>query len=100
MKTFLFYIAYAEPHPILCKYSERRVQDKRKHSCLLYAFAEVFKNKKRNESFDPFLKTIFQNDLFHFLNDSLECFVVVHCKVGESLAVDLDSSLVESTHEL
>ena len=66
--------------------------------CML--FAEVYKNKKRNESFDPFLKTIFQNDLFHFLNDSLECFVVVHCKVGESLAVDLDSSLVESTHEL
>lgn len=61
---------------------------------------KCIKTKKRNESFDPFLKTIFQNDLFHFLNDSLECFVVVHCKVGESLAVDLDSSLVESTHEL
>ena len=32
--------------------------------------------------------------------DSLESFRMIHCKVGEHLTVDLDTSLVQCTHQL
>ncbi len=38
--------------------------------------------------------------LLHLGNDSLECFGVVHSQVGEHLAVDFDTGLVQQTHQL
>ena len=38
--------------------------------------------------------------LLNLGNDSLECFRVVHSQVGQHLAVDLDTSLVQKTHQL
>ena len=34
------------------------------------------------------------------LDDGLECFGLVHSQVGKDLAVDLDASLVDGTHQL
>ena len=39
-------------------------------------------------------------NLFHFFYDGFESLRIVHGEVGEHLAVDLDTCLVESTHEL
>lgn len=39
-------------------------------------------------------------NLLHLVNDGLESGRVVHGEVGEHLAVDLDTSLVKSTHQL
>ena len=39
-------------------------------------------------------------DLFGLLNDGFESLGVVDSEVGEHLTVDLDTGLVESTHEL
>jgi len=38
--------------------------------------------------------------LFYFLNDSLESFGAVHGEVGEHLAVDFDTGLMKSAHQL
>ena len=39
------------------------------------------------------------NDLLHLVYDCLECLGIVYCEVSEDLAVNLDTSLVESAHE-
>ena len=44
-----------------------------------------------------FLKDLF---LLHLLHDGLESLGIVHGQVGEHLAVDLNTSLVNHTHEL
>ena len=41
-----------------------------------------------------------KEDLLYLSDDGLEGFHVVHGEVGEHLAVDLDASLVQSTHQL
>ncbi len=41
-----------------------------------------------------------RKSLLHLAYDSLESLGVVHCEVGEHLAVDLDASLVKVTHQL
>ena len=38
--------------------------------------------------------------LLHLVNDSLECIGIVNSEVSEDLAVDLDTSLVKSAHQL
>ena len=38
--------------------------------------------------------------LLHFVNDGFESLRVVDSEVGEHLAVDLDTGLGESTHQL
>ena len=38
--------------------------------------------------------------LFHLINDSLESLGIIHGEVSENLTVDLDTSLVKSTHQL
>ena len=38
--------------------------------------------------------------VLHLFNDSTECFGVVEGEVGKHLAVDLDTALVDKTHEL
>ena len=40
------------------------------------------------------------SDLLHLCNDSLESLWVVNSEVSENLTVDLDTSLVKSTHQL
>ena len=40
------------------------------------------------------------SDLLHLSNDSLESLWVVNSEVSENLAVDLDTCLVKSTHQL
>ena len=49
---------------------------------------------------NPFLKSMQEEKLLYLGNDSLECFGVIHGQVGEYLAVDLDSGLVQKTHQL
>ena len=49
---------------------------------------------------NPFLKSMQEEKLLYLGNDSLECFGVIHGQVGENLAVDLDSGLVQKTHQL
>ena len=44
------------------------------------------------------MKLVFR--LLYLVNDSLECVRVVDSEVGEDLAVDLDTSFVEESHEL
>ena len=41
-----------------------------------------------------------KKELLYLGNDSLECFGVIHGQVSENLAVDLDTSLVQKTHQL
>ncbi len=57
-----------------------------KNSALLYGRTELYK--------------YFEISLLYLLHDGLESLGVVHGEVGEHLAVDLDTSLVESTHQL
>ena len=57
-----------------------------KNSALLYGRTELYK--------------CFEISLLYLLHDSLESLGIVHGEVGEHLAVDLDTSLVESTHQL
>ena len=40
------------------------------------------------------------SDLLHLCNDSLESLRVVYSEVSENLTVNLDTSLVKSTHQL
>ena len=40
------------------------------------------------------------NDLLHLVYDCLECLGIVYCEVSEDLAVNLDTCLVESSHQL
>ena len=41
-----------------------------------------------------------KKELLYLGNDSLECFGVIHGQVSENLTVDLDTSLVQKTHQL
>lgn len=41
-----------------------------------------------------------ESGAFHFVDDSFECRRIVEGKVGKHLAVDLDTCLVDETHEL
>ena len=41
-----------------------------------------------------------KKELLYLGNDCLECFGVIHGQVSENLAVDLDTSLVQKTHQL
>ena len=41
-----------------------------------------------------------ERSLLYLVDDGLESFGMVHGEVGEHLAVNLDASLVEGTHEL
>ena len=36
--------------------------------------------------------------VLHFVNDSLECFRMIHTEVSENLAVDVDTVSVKKTH--
>lgn len=40
-----------------------------------------------------------QSSTFDFLYDCFESCGVVHCEFGENLAVDLDTRLMDKTHE-
>ena len=57
-----------------------------KNSALLYGRTELYE--------------CFEISLLYLLHDGLESLGIVHGEVGEHLAVDLDTSLVESTHQL
>ena len=39
-------------------------------------------------------------NLFHLVADSLESLGIIHCEIGEHLAVDLDACLMNKTHQL
>ena len=58
----------------------------KKSSALLYGRTELYE--------------CFEISLLYLLHDGLESLGIVHGEVGEHLAVDLDTSLVESTHQL
>ena len=47
-----------------------------------------------------YLMISLQDILLNLLDDSLESGLVVHGEVSEDLAVDLDASLVQQTHQL
>lgn len=58
---------------------------------------------KKGEDLDkppPSFVSVNVRVLFCFLHDGFESLWVVHCKVGKNLAVNLDSGLVETAHEL
>ena len=56
--------------------------------------------KKASETFVSLAYCIIDLRLLYFINDSFERCGIVHCEVGENLTVDLDTSLVQSTHQL
>jgi len=36
--------------------------------------------------------------LFYFLNDSFECFGIVHCQIGKDFTINFDSCFMQCTH--
>ena len=56
--------------------------------------------KRNNNRFPTYSSLQFLRCLLHLLNDGLESLGVVHGEVGKHLAVDLNTSLAEGTHQL
>ena len=56
--------------------------------------------KKASETFVSLAYCIIDLRLLYFINDSLERCGIVHSEVSENLTVNLDTCLVQCTHQL
>ena len=60
----------------------------------------ISKQKKRGlKNFSDSSFCLLEIILFHLVNDCLESLRIIHCEVSEHLTVDLDTCLVDKTHQ-
>ena len=77
----------------------RQHTQKRRAKTTQHKFYNTSKEKRTAPVEQSFLNRC-KKELLYLGNDSLECFGVIHGQVSENLAVDLDTSLVQKTHQL